>query len=132
MAEHNMPRTSTELDATIDWSILETLRSYRKQGAPDPCIRLINIFLSSSPALLTTMHTALEAADPKSLAKAAHTMKSSSLNMGATALGELCASFEKIGKSTITAQASNLFAMAKLEYAAVEAAFQKVLSENEN
>jgi HPt (histidine-containing phosphotransfer) domain-containing protein len=132
MAEHNMPRTSTELDATIDWSILETLRSYRKQGAPDPCIRLINIFLSSSPALLTTMHTALEAADPESLAKAAHSMKSSSLNMGATALGELCASLEKIGNRTITAQASNLFAMAKLEYAAVEAAFQKVLSENEN
>lgn len=132
MAEKNIPQTSTELDATIDWSILETLRSYRKQGAPDPCIRLINIFLSSSPALLTAMHTALEAADPESLAKSAHSMKSSSLNMGATALGELCATLEKIGKSTTTADAGELFAMVKLEYAAVEAAFQKVVSENEN
>jgi HPt (histidine-containing phosphotransfer) domain-containing protein len=119
-------------EATIDWSILETLRAYRKAGDPDPRIRLINIFLGISPNLLKTMHSALQTADSESLAKAAHSLKSSSLNMGAMALGELCASLEKIGKSGTTAETGDLFARAELEYAAVEAAFTTLVSENEN
>ena len=69
------------------------------------------------------MHSALQTADSESLAKAAHSLKSSSLNMGATALGELCASLEKIGKSGTTAETGDLFARAELEYAAVETTF---------
>ncbi|MRR06460.1 MAG: Hpt domain-containing protein [Deltaproteobacteria bacterium] len=119
-------------EATIDGSILETLRAYRKEGDPDPCIRLINIFLSISPNLLKTMHAALQTEDSESLAKAAHSLKSSSLNMGATALGELCASLEIIGKCGTTAETGDLFARAELEYAAVAAAFTTVVSENED
>jgi two-component system sensor histidine kinase/response regulator len=127
----NLPQKATASNATIDWSVLETLRSYRKQGGPDPCIRLITIFLDSSPALLKGMHTALQTADPESLAKAAHSMKSGSLNMGATVLGELCTQLEIIGRSGVTEEAGDLFARVEHEYAAVETAFGKFVSENE-
>jgi len=132
MTKMNLPQTATASNATIDWSVLETLRSYRKQGGPDPCIRLITIFLDSSPALLKAMHTALQTADPESLAQAAHSMKSGSLNMGATALSGFCAQLEKIGRSAVTEEAGDLFARVELEYAAVETAFGKFVSENEN
>jgi HPt (histidine-containing phosphotransfer) domain-containing protein len=127
-----MQNLSPTHEATIDWSVLETLQTFRKQGAPDPRTRLINIFLSSSPPLLDSLQTAIQAADPDSLANAAHSMKSGSLNMGATELGELCARLEKIGRLGSIEEAEDLLARLELEYAAVEAAFRKIVSEHEN
>jgi len=119
-------------EATIDWSVLETLQTFRKQGAPDPRTRLINIFLSSSPPLLDSLQTAIQVAAPESLAKAAHSMKSGSLNMGATVLGELCSRLEKIGRRGSIEEAEDLFARIEIEYGAVVAAFRKIVSEQEN
>jgi len=132
MTEQNLPPTSDGQEATIDWSVLDTFRTFRKQGDPDPSTRLINIFLKSSPPLLDSLQTAIQAAAPESLANVAHSMKSGSLNMGATGLGELCARLEKIGRSGTIEEADALLDRIKLEYAAVEAAFRKIMPENEN
>jgi len=127
-----MQSLSPTHEATIDWSVLETLQTFRKQGAPDPRTRLINIFLSCSPPLLDALQTAIQTSAPDSLANAAHSMKSGSLNMGATELGELCARLENIGRRGSIEEAEDLLARLELEYGAVEAAFRKIVSEQEN
>ena len=127
-----MQNLSQTHEATIDWSVLETLQTFRKQGAPDPRTRLINIFLNSSPPLLDSLKTAIRTSAPDFLANAAHSMKSGSLNMGATELGELCARLEKIGRRGSIEEAEDLFARLEIEYGAVEAAFRKIVSEQEN
>jgi HPt (histidine-containing phosphotransfer) domain-containing protein len=119
-------------EATIDWSVLETLQTFRKPGGPDPRARLINIFLNTSPPLLDSLQTAIQASAPDSLANIAHSMKSGSLNMGATELGNLCARLEKIGRRGTTEEAEDLLARIELEYAAVDVAFRKIVSEQEN
>ncbi|RQW87381.1 MAG: Hpt domain-containing protein [Geobacter sp.] len=130
MKEQNLPSGHHEHAATIDWSVLETLRSLRRQGGPDPGTKLINIFINSSPALLDSMRTAIMAAAPEALANAAHSMKSGSLNMGALGLGELCAKLEKIGRGGTTDGAEDLLEKTQREYLAVVAAFKRTLSES--
>lgn len=126
----DLPPKNETLEATIDWSVLDTLRSLRKPDGPDPGKRLITVFISSSPVLLESMQTAIRSSDSEGLANAAHSLKSGSLNMGATGLGELCARLEKIGRGGTIDEAGDLFAKIELEYAAVEAAFTQFLSED--
>jgi HPt (histidine-containing phosphotransfer) domain-containing protein len=121
-----------ENDAVIDWNALKAFQALGKPGGPDPRVRLINVFLGSSPGLLEKMRAALRASDPESLAKAAHSMKSSSMNMGATGLGLLCAELEKIGRNNTMADAGRLLARAEIQYGAVAAAFRAALSEFES
>jgi len=128
--KQKLPSNGTTHEATIDWSSLEMLRSLRKPDGSDPGTKLINLFISTSPALLDAMQSALQAASPESLAKAAHSLKSSSLNMGAVGLGELCARLEKIGDGGASDGAADLLAQIQSEYVAVVTAFKKKLSEN--
>lgn len=129
MKQQLEPNDATH-EATIDWGTLEMLRSLRKPDGSDPGTKLIKLFISSSPALLDSMQAALQAASPASLAEVAHSMKSSSLNMGAVWLGELCTRLEKIGRGGTTDGAAELFDQINSEYVAVAAAFTRKLSEN--
>jgi HPt (histidine-containing phosphotransfer) domain-containing protein len=131
MTDQNLTQISEEHHAMIDWSVLETFLALRRQGGPDPRLRLIMVFLTSSPAILDAMRAALQSADADSLSKAAHSLKSGSLNMGAVGLGNLCATLEKVGRNGTTEKAGDLFARVEQEYAAVETAFRKIVSGNE-
>ncbi len=132
MTDQHRQQTSDEHHAMIDWSVLEAFQAFRRQDGPDPRIRLINVFLNSSPPLLDAMRAALQSSDADSLSKAAHSMKSGSSNMGAVGLSDLCAALEKIGRSGTTEKAGDLLARVEREYAAVETAFTKIVTENDN
>ncbi len=132
MTEKNLPMGRDSHDATIDWEVLETLQVLRKPGGPDPRARLITVFLTSSPALMDSLRTAHRESNPEALAQAAHSMKSGSMNLGATGLGNLCAELEKIGRSGTMEKTGDLLVMAEIEYAAVATAFERIVSESEN
>ena len=131
MTEQNLPPADDVHKATIDGSVLDMLQTFRREGGPDPRIRLINVFLNSSPPLLDALRAALQSSDADALSKTAHSMKSASLNMGAVGLGDLCAALEKLGRNGTTEKAGDLFIMVEREYAAVEAAFTKIVSEKD-
>ncbi|MCH7599181.1 MAG: Hpt domain-containing protein [Myxococcales bacterium] len=76
---------------------LDRIRSIGKQG-PDLLERVIGSFLSSSPELLVAIRDAATSEDAPSLVAAAHSLKSSSGNVGASRLSELCAAAEAAGK----------------------------------
>ena len=62
------------------------------------------------------MRSASDAGDAAALGKAAHSLKSSSLNVGAARLGALCREIEAASKSAPPAASALLVAAAESEY----------------
>jgi HPt (histidine-containing phosphotransfer) domain-containing protein len=55
---------------------------------------LIDTYLDDSPTQLAAMRDAVQSGDAAALVRPAHTLKSNSRNLGATALADLCAGLE--------------------------------------
>jgi HPt (histidine-containing phosphotransfer) domain-containing protein len=62
-------------------------------------IELIDIYINETPKQIQAIASALAAQSPSSLTIAAHTLKGSSLNLGAKQLGALCLKLEEIGRT---------------------------------
>ncbi|MCP4342362.1 MAG: response regulator, partial [Desulfobulbaceae bacterium] len=67
----------------VDQGILDTIRDLQRPGQPDILAKVIKSFLSTSPQLLDTLCKAVEDTDSETVYKTAHTVKSSSANVGA-------------------------------------------------
>jgi len=116
-------------NGVIEWSVLDAFLAFRKPGGPDPRLRIISIYIDSTPMLMEAIKTAINAADGTLIFKSAHSLKSSSMNVGAVGLGSLCAELERSGKAGSIEEAKKLFDRTEAEYAAVTAALQSA-SEN--
>jgi histidine phosphotransfer protein HptB len=64
-------------------------------------IELIDIYLSETPTQIQAMVKALDTQNHHMLTIAAHTLKGSSLNLGAKQLGAACFKLEELGRSGI-------------------------------
>jgi HPt (histidine-containing phosphotransfer) domain-containing protein len=62
-------------------------------------LELIDIYLNETPKQIQTMMAAINEKNLASLTIAAHTLKGSSLNLGAKQLGALCFKLEELGRS---------------------------------
>ncbi|NDY41839.1 response regulator [Dissulfurirhabdus thermomarina] len=82
----------------IDPEAIANLRALQRAGEPDILARMVAIYRESSEELLAQLRGALEAGDPKALFRAAHSLKSSSLNLGARRFSELCREAEMLGR----------------------------------
>jgi HPt (histidine-containing phosphotransfer) domain-containing protein len=114
--------------SVIEWSVLDVYLALRKPGGPDPRQRIITIYLDSTPMLMEAIRTAVGLADGTLLTKATHSLKSSSMNVGAGELGSICAELERTGKTgAIIDEAKNIVDRLETQYAAVTAALQDAL-----
>ena len=84
--------------ASIDRRALETIQALQRQGKPDLLVRVINIYLEDSLRLLEALRQALSRGDAVELKLQAHSLKSSSANVGALRLAELCKELEATGE----------------------------------
>jgi HPt (histidine-containing phosphotransfer) domain-containing protein len=82
----------------IDLSVLETIRSFRREGRPDPLRHIVNLFVEHSRQLVERMKDALAQGDGGVVRETAHSLKSSSGNVGAVNLSSLCKEMEQAGK----------------------------------
>lgn len=80
--------------AAVDWSVLDELLVLQAPGAPDIRERVIALFLQHTPAQIRELREGLGRNDHPVMLRAAHTMKSSSANVGAIRLAELCRDLE--------------------------------------
>lgn len=60
---------------------------------------LLSTYLNDSRQRITSLASAVEAGDPESFARTAHSLKGSCINIGAMRLGQLCAKAEHTGRS---------------------------------
>ena len=111
----------------IDPKALDNIRALQRQGAPDMVSKVINIYLKESPKFLKTLQDALSSQDATALQKAAHSFKSSSANVGAIGLSELCKDMEAMGRENKTDNAAPLLSQIQKEYETVQAALTEQL-----
>ena len=79
------------IDALIDSARMRTFR----EDYPDIVDQLLRLFLDSTPELLEELHAAVDSDDAAELKRAAHKLKGSCQNIGATFMATLCLTLER-------------------------------------
>jgi len=109
----------------LDAEVIGNLREVG--GGSDEFIReLANIYLSDAPSRLTSLREALRDNNAAELASAAHALKSSSGNIGAAAVRDLCTELETIGRSGAMDTAAAKVAELESEYRRAEAELRRI------
>ena len=100
-------------DSLLDQETLDGLRALQQAGAPDVLGEIIDVYLENSVKLLQTLREAVTQADDvdsDAMRRAAHTLKSSSAQLGATGLADLCKDLEQMGRENRTDNAAAVLA----------------------
>jgi two-component system sensor histidine kinase/response regulator len=102
----------------------EVLRTLAEEGDFE-LSELIDLFLASAPASLAEMRLALEKSNAEHLVIAAHMLKGTCSNFGASPLRELCAQIEQAGLSGNTDDSADLIVSAEKELQRLTEALMK-------
>ncbi|GFO66883.1 hypothetical protein GMLC_04620 [Geomonas limicola] len=86
--------------------------------------KVVDFYLLSTPTLLQTLREAESGKDPEKLKAAAHSFKSSSANLGALRLADVCLELETLGRAGSTEGALPLLMQVEEEYRMVREALQ--------
>ena len=84
--------------AGVDPGALRRLVSGRRGDSSEFIALVVNTFLTSSQELMASIRDGVAAGDPKVFSGAAHTLKSSSAQLGAQGLSSLCKELEVLGR----------------------------------
>ena len=91
-------------------------------------LSLIRVFLEDTPRTLERLQAAAEAGDTPTLVASAHSLKSTSANLGALDMSELARQIEHGGRAGTLAQPQLLVARLVAEFLRVESALRALLS----
>jgi two-component system, sensor histidine kinase and response regulator len=125
MLDRWMPQASAgpaKVSDILDRHVLEQLGALRVDGKPDLLARTIHLYLVESPKLMQKLKHATLDRDAPEIARCAHSLKSSSANVGASTLSRYCADIETCARRADTEQASTMFAKIEAEHALVQSA----------
>jgi HPt (histidine-containing phosphotransfer) domain-containing protein len=100
----------------IDWSALEAYREVMGEEADSFIADIVQTYLNNSQTLMTQLSEAFQAGDVATFHRTAHTLKSSSATVGATAVSELALTLEKTTVSEFPADTEKLLANLKQAY----------------
>ncbi len=109
------PPTYPSLDQTV-------LKRFRDMMGAEKATGLINLFLQDASKLLTNMQQALEQNKVEDFTRFAHSLKSSSAQIGALRLSEQCKQMEMLGRNGTLEQVPALIKQAQAEYTQVQEA----------
>jgi len=107
----------------LDPAAIETLLEVIG-GERELLVELIDSFLESAPPLLARLKEGVARGNAAEVRAAAHTIKSSSNDFGATRLAELCQTLEAMGKAGTLEGSAELLAQVEAEYGPVKAALE--------
>jgi HPt (histidine-containing phosphotransfer) domain-containing protein len=107
--------------SAIDRGAIDNIRAL---GKPNLLDKIIMLFCDDTVRLLETMRHAATQDDAKTLASAAHRLKSSSANVGAMQLAAMCLQTEKLGRDSRVDGAAALVADMHAEFQRVRLALE--------
>jgi HPt (histidine-containing phosphotransfer) domain-containing protein len=84
--------------------------------------KVIGVYLDNSPTLLQRLREAVAQGDAKTVLETAHSLKSSSANLGAAPLAALCKELEQRGREQRLESAAVLLAEVQAQYSRVREA----------
>jgi CheY-like chemotaxis protein/HPt (histidine-containing phosphotransfer) domain-containing protein len=100
----------------LNYKTLESLRSMVREGQPNLLEKVIRIYMESSPKLMETIRHSVSLGDAAAMQGAAHSLKSTSGNLGAMMLAEMCKELEAMGRAGTTDNAILLLPLLEDEY----------------
>ncbi len=112
-------------DSPLDVTILQSLRKMVGDRAQELLAKLIDNYLEDAPCQLRAIQTAIATQDAAQLAFTAHSLRSSSANLGAKTLSQLCKELELIGRAGTTAGAEGILERVEAMYEIVKMALQR-------
>lgn len=118
-----------QTDPVIDYASLEAIASLQGAGGESLLKNVVEIYLSHSQGLMQKLDEAVGADDRKGIMETAHTLKSSSAQLGAGRLAAVMQRLEFMGRNEDTALAPQTLLEARQEYEAARAALQAFLQE---
>jgi HPt (histidine-containing phosphotransfer) domain-containing protein len=95
-------------------------------GDPGLASELVDLFLDDTPSRLGALREAVAAADAEALVRAGHALRGSASTLGATAMADLCAALERLGRDGTCAGAAPVLVQLEREFDAVRDAFEPV------
>ena len=104
---------------------LEKIRAMQRPGAPDLLKKVIDIYLNDSPNLIESIKQSIASGDARTLEEAAHSLKSSSANIGASRVSELSKKLEQFGQQQALEAAQKLLDDLETEYHIASSALTK-------
>jgi CheY-like chemotaxis protein len=96
---------------------------------PEIIAELVQTYIEDAEPLMETIRQAVENQDVDSLCAAAHTLKSSSGNLGANAIAEISLQLETAGKNNEFATLTDLLSALESEYQLLRQALSRLLGE---
>ncbi len=114
--------SSVDDEAVIDVLVLDKIRALQQPGRSDIISRVVNLFLDVTPSLIRKLHQAIISNDGEGVREAAHSIKSSSANVGALQLSKKCREMEVLGEQGDVDAAKEMVEAINDEFVAVRAA----------
>ncbi|WP_409479333.1 Hpt domain-containing protein [Pseudobdellovibrio sp. HCB154] len=90
---------------SINADVIENLKAL---GGMDLLAELHSVYIRTSEDLIKEIHAAIAGNDSRTLQEKAHSLKSSSGNMGALQLSQICLQLEKMGEAQKITEAKAL------------------------
>jgi CheY-like chemotaxis protein len=115
-------RATAKAAEVLDRQVLDQLSKVRTNGKPELLARVINVYLAESPKLVQKLKQAAGARDAREIARCAHSLKSSSANVGAMMLSRYCEDIEASARRADTEEAAKILAKIETEYGCVQSA----------
>ena len=116
------PDEQKETEPLLEHDTLERIRALQRPGKPNVLGKIINLYLENSPGLIKTVRESVEQGDGAALCEAAHSLKSSSANLGAVSMAAMCKKLEDMGRDGRTDAAKALIGRIESEYKLASAA----------
>ena len=110
-------RAPAQAAEVLDRQVLDQLSK-----VPDLLPRVINLYLAESPKLMQKLKLAARTSDAPEIARSAHSLKSSSANVGARALSRYCEDVEASARRADTEAACKILAKVETEHGSVQTA----------
>jgi len=111
----------------INRHALENIRALSSDRGDALVQKVVEAYVGDTPQQLHALRHAIAAVDAGKLRKTAHSLKSSSANVGAEALAQLCKEMETLGRTDTTEGASSILTDMELEFQAVRNSLNALL-----
>ena len=104
----------------LDPAVLESLRQLTPPGEPDVLKEVLQLFLDDVPARVERLRSAWQGGDAVAVQRAAHSLKGSAGNIGATDLLGVCRQLDDLGRAGDLSNAAPLVTALDSEFARVQ------------
>ena len=114
-----------QFSSVLDQDVITSLRELGGTDDPDLFTELVTLFLEDTPQRLDELGEAMSAQDAAGLERSAHSLKSSSANLGAMELSAIFREIERAGRDHDLDRAAALVQQSSEAYQRAEAALKQ-------